>query len=179
MKKVTSRRFATGHRQEATTCCAIGFLALFLSPLICFAQSISSAELINNAKFYDGKIVTYQGEVIGDVMVRGDFAWVNVNDGSNAIGVWIDRDLTADILYTGSYKFKGDWVEVTGVFQRACLQHGGDMDIHAQNIRKISPGRPVREELDIGKRNFTFILLGILFLVLIFVRHQGSRLQTK
>ena len=31
----------------------------------CYAQPVSSIELINNAKLYDGKTVTYEGEVIG------------------------------------------------------------------------------------------------------------------
>jgi len=139
--------------------------ACILSPLMCFAQPISSTELINNAKLYDGKIVTYEGEVIGDIMVRGDYAWINVNDGKNAIGIWMDKNLAKDILYTGSYKSKGDWLEITGVFQRACLQHGGDLDIHAQAIRKVRQGRQISEKLNMSKRNLAFVLLGVLCLV--------------
>jgi len=131
----------------------------------CYAQSVSSTELINNARLYDGKVVTYEGEVIGDIMVRGEYAWINVNDGQNAIGIWIDRNLTKDIFYTGSHKFKGDWVEVAGLFQRACLQHGGDLDIHAQTIRKIRQGREIIERLNMSKRNLVFVLLGALCLV--------------
>ncbi|MDP2927900.1 MAG: DNA-binding protein, partial [Candidatus Omnitrophota bacterium] len=54
-----------------------------------FSQSLSSSELINNAKEYDGKLIVYSGEVIGDVMLRGEFAWVNINDGQNALGAWM------------------------------------------------------------------------------------------
>jgi hypothetical protein len=148
---------------------------IFFCGTVCYAQQISSTELINNAKEYDGKSVVYVGEVIGDVMVRGDFVWVNLNDGENAIGIWLNKELAKEIQFTGSYHAKGDRLEITGVFQRGCIQHGGDMDIHAQDIRKISPGKLVKEKLDKGKISFTFILLGILCLVLIFVRHQGSR----
>jgi len=148
---------------------------IFFSCTVCCAQSLSSTELINNAKEYDGKTVVYAGEVIGDVMVRGDFAWVNINDGENAIGVWLDRELAKEVQFTGSYQTKGDRVEITGVFQRNCIQHGGDMDIHAQGLRKISPGKPVQEKLDTVKRNLTFILFGLLCLALIFLRRQGSR----
>ncbi len=130
-----------------------------------YAQPISSADLINNAKQYDGKVVIYEGEVIGDIMERGDYAWINVNDGENAIGIWINTALTKEIAYTGSYKFRGDWVEVTGSFNRACPEHGGDLDIHAQTLRKIEAGRAIRERLNPGKRNFVFVLLGILCLV--------------
>jgi len=142
------------------------FVILFL-PYNCFAQSISSPELINNAKQYDGKTVVYEGEVIGDIMVRGEYAWINVNDGKTAIGIWIDKDLTKNILYAGSYKSKGDWVEITGVFHRACVEHGGDLDIHAQAIRKIGLGRQTPERLNLGKRNFAFVLFWILCLIII------------
>jgi len=136
-----------------------------LLPFCCYAQPVSSVELINNATLYDGKVVAYEGEVIGDIMVRGEYAWINVNDGPNAIGIWIDKSLTKDLLYAGSYKSKGDWLEITGVFHRACPEHGGDLDIHAQGIRKIKSGRPVPERLNLGKRNLAFILLGVLCLV--------------
>lgn len=132
---------------------------------VAYAQPISSTELISNAKQYDAKLVTYEGEVIGDVMVRGDYAWINVNDGKNAIGIWIPKSLTKDILYTGSFKSKGDWIEITGVFQRACPEHGGDLDIHAQTMRKISAGRPIFERLNLDKRNLILILAGILLLI--------------
>jgi len=138
---------------------------LFLTHCFCYAQSISSTELINNAKQHDGKTVAYEGEVIGDIMVRGDYVWINVNDGQNAIGIWMDKNLAKDISYAGSYKLKGDWLEITGIFQRACLQHGGDLDIHAQAIRKVRQGRQIIERLNISKRNLVFVLLGVLCLV--------------
>jgi len=89
----------------------------------CYAQPLSSAVLINNAAEYDGKIVSYEGEVIGDIMLRGRYAWLNVNDGNNALGVWLDASLLEGVSLGGSYKTKGDIVEVTGVFRRACLQY--------------------------------------------------------
>ena len=150
-------------------------ILIFFCGAVCYAQQISSTELINNAREYDGKSVVYVGEAVGDVMVRGDFAWVNLNDGENAIGVWLNKELAGGIQFTGSYQTKGDRLEITGVFQRNCIQHGGDMDIHAQSIRKINPGRAVGEELDTSKRNFVFILLAVLCLVFVFVRRQRSR----
>ncbi len=132
---------------------------------VCFAQAISSTELINNAKGYDGKTVVYEGEVIGDIMVRGNYAWINVNDGENAIGLWMNATLTKDIIYTGSHKSAGDVVEITGVFHRACPEHGGDLDIHASGLRKTSPGRLFKEKLNLGKRNYAFVLFAILGLI--------------
>jgi hypothetical protein len=131
----------------------------------CLAQPISSTELISNAKQYDDKTVVYKGEVIGDVMRRRDYAWINVNDGENAIGIWLPANLTKEIAYTGSYKSIGDEIEITGVFHRACPQHGGDLDIHAQVMRKINSGRLIQDKLNTSKRNQVIVLLGILGLV--------------
>ncbi len=131
-------------------------------PAVCFAQPISSAELINNAKIYGGKTVTYEGEVIGDIMKRGDFAWINVNDGKNAIGIWIATSLVKDIDYAGSYKTVGDRIEITGIFNSACIEHGGDLDIHAKTMRKTIPGRPIQEKLNPEKWELTIVLLGLL-----------------
>lgn len=142
---------------------------LVLLCLPAYAQPASSTELIKDAKLYDGKIVVYTGEVIGELMRRGDYAWLNINDGRNAIGIWTPSSLMREIAFVGSYKSIGDTIEVTGVFHRACIQHGGDLDIHAQAIRKISAGRPVQHRLNIAKRNFTVILLGVLCLVWILI----------
>lgn len=138
--------------------------------LTCFAQSVSSSELINNAKQYDGKIVGYQGEAIGDIMTRGDYAWVNVNDGDNAIGIWVSAALAKKISLTGGYKSRGDKIEISGIFHRACLEHGGDLDIHAQSIGIIEPGRLIAEKLNTSKRNFALILLSILAIIWILSR---------
>lgn len=135
-----------------------------------FAQGISSSELINNAKQYDNKIVIYAGEAIGDVMVRGENAWLNLNDGENAIGIWLNKDLAASIVYTGTYKTKGDWIEISGIFHRACLEHGGDLDIHAQTLKKVNNGRVLSLGINESKKKFSLILLGVLCLILILIQ---------
>jgi hypothetical protein len=130
-----------------------------------FAQPLSSSELIANARHYDGKTVVYEGELIGDIMRRGPYAWVNIFDGQNAIGVWLPLSLTKEISFSGDYKTRGDGLEITGVFHHSCLEHGGDLDIHAQAIRKVAAGRKVQERLNLAKRNLAIIFLGILCIV--------------
>jgi len=141
-------------------------LFLVFSPLTAvFSQDLSSSELIKNAKEYDGKIITYSGEVIGDVMLRGAFAWANINDGQNALGVWMSVAEAKGIKFTGNYKSQGDRLEITGVFHRACPEHGGDLDIHARSLRNISSGRSVKEKVNFNEVKLIFILLGVLFLI--------------
>ena len=140
----------------------IFFIAAFAGILIAngsTALGISSDELIEKAKDYDGKFVTYSGEVIGDIMRRGDNAWINVSDGKNAIGIWLPFDETKKIKYTGKYQYKGDMVKVEGIFNRACSKHGGDLDIHSQKFEVIKKGYKVPVKI-----NFINILIaGILF----------------
>ncbi|MCM8782032.1 MAG: hypothetical protein NC828_03165, partial [Candidatus Omnitrophica bacterium] len=117
------------------------FSVFCLLPFVCFAKPISSAELIERAKEYNNQIVEYQGEVVGDVMVRTDYAWVNLHDGKNAIGIWGRRDLITHLVKNkGGYNYKGDILLVRGIFHRACPQHGGDLDIHLDSITKIKDG---------------------------------------
>jgi len=141
------------------------FLLLISESHDCYAQSISSVELINNAKDYNGNTVVYKGEVIGDIMLRGEYAWVNVNDGKNAIGIWIKKELIKDIIYTGSYNAKGDLVEITGVFHRSCVEHGGDLNIHAQTITKISSGNKTPYSVNKKEINLILVLSGIITVV--------------
>jgi hypothetical protein len=138
---------------------------IFTPPPVVFSQNLSSSELINNAKDYDGKLITYSGEAIGNIMVRGNFAWVNLNDGQNALGVWMSAALAKEINFVGAYKSRGDNLEIVGVFHRACLEHGGDLDIHANSLRKVSSGRIVKDKLNSDKVNLSLILLGVIFFV--------------
>ncbi|MCU0666727.1 MAG: DNA-binding protein [Candidatus Omnitrophica bacterium] len=142
-------------------------LCLMLAVLCadCYAQVLTSMDLINNAKEYEGKIVSYKGEVIGDIMIRKDYAWVHVNDGVIAIGIWVPKAMVQNIQFAGDYQKKGDIVEVSGTFHRACREHGGDLDIHASGIIKIASGSPITHPLSRKKVN---IAVYSLVLVLLF-----------
>lgn len=141
--------------------------ALWLLVTPCYAQQVSSRELIENAQEYDAREVVYEGEVIGEVMKRKDGVWANIYDGEHSIGVWLPPELIAVIEYSGSYKAKGDLLRVRGIFNRACIQHGGDLDIHATHLTKIKSGWLKQEKLIPAKRNLLIILSVILCLILV------------
>jgi hypothetical protein len=124
-----------------------------------FNVSVTSDELINNAKDYDKKIVVYSGEIVGDIMNRGENAWINIFDGTNAIGVWITAEDAKKIKYAGKYSITGDTVKVTGIFDRACPKHGGDLDIHANKLDILKQGHA-----DIKKINYSFIIISVILL---------------
>lgn len=150
-------------------------LVLFFILLGCFSRvpiclgepAVSSTELIEHAKEYDGRAVVFEGEVIGEVMVRGGYAWVNVKDAPGAIGVWISRDMAKDIKYAGAYNVRGDSVSVRGVFNRACIAHGGDLDIHCLELKKKTQGQVFDDPVSPGKEKLIYILLGVMLCLLI------------
>lgn len=105
-------------------------------------QEVSINDLIENAKEYDGKEVVLEGEVIGDILDRGDDVWVNISDGNNsAIGIYMSKELSAVITTTGNYKTSGDRIRIVGIFQRACKDHGGDLDVHGSSVELVSKGK--------------------------------------
>ncbi len=134
----------------------------------CYAQEpVSSTELIERAKEFDGKEVLYEGEAIGEIMARRGGAWVNLNDGENAVGIWADNNILSLVSYAGNYEARGDWLQVRGIFNRACRLHGGDFDIHALNVIKLREGRLVKHRLVARKQRLAVILSGVLLCLLI------------
>ncbi len=131
------------------------------------APVVSAQELLENAEKYDGKTVIYKGEVIGDIMIRDEFAWINVRDETGALGVFCARGLVSAISHRGSYKFKGDMISVWGIFNRSCSQHGGDTDIHAEKITIIQKGEEILHPLESQKVKRSIILPAIVLVLAI------------
>jgi len=115
------------------------FAAMLLLLMVPLASAESGKALIENSSGFDGKTVTFRGEVVG-VMMRGNFAWINVLDNEVAIGVWCRAEDARKVSVIGDYRHYGDNVEVIGTFHMACPEHGGDLDIHADNFT-VAAGR--------------------------------------
>lgn len=146
--------------------CAVLFL-----PAAAAAKPVTINDLIENAQTWDGKEVTVTGEVIGEAMKRGDYAWININDGTNAIGLWLSSYDASQITCFGGYNKTGDRIQVTGLFYRACAQHGGDVDIHGGTLTVLSRGAAMREKLSAGKVIVGIVLLLFaLFLLLVYFK---------
>jgi len=141
-------------------------VAFFIFAGVAFGiETISINQLIENAKVMDGKTVVVQGEAIGEALERGNNAWVNINDGTNAIGIWLKLEDANKIKVFGDYLNIGDKVKVTGVFNRACVEHGGDMDIHAISIEVVENGYPVKEKVPSQKIAIGIILVVVTLMV--------------
>lgn len=111
--------------------------------------AIDGPGLIENAKSLNGQEITFQGEVVGDIMPRQDHYWINVLSNGTAIGIWITSEQRTRISHSGQYGSKGDQVEIEGLFQQACAEHGGDLDIHANSLVVVSDGSILPQHLNI------------------------------
>jgi hypothetical protein len=154
--------------------------------------SPDSATLVEEAKEWDSRTVTFTGEAVGESMRRGATAWIHLNDDAyglaegpgqrlagfnSGIGILVDAALAGLIGVFGDYGHHGDVVEVTGVFHAACPVHGGDMDIHAASLRIVRTGRGVEHPV-IPRR---LLAAGVLcaLTALLFVVHTLLRRQAQ
>jgi aspartyl/asparaginyl-tRNA synthetase len=151
----------------------ISFVIVILLPIFaanCHAAAVwSSNELIEKARELDGRELSYSGELVTAILNRADYAFINLNDGSNAIGVWCKSSALNSVKFAGSYKRKGDILEVRGEFHRACPYHNGELDIHADEIKIVKSGYSLEEHIDQRKiKSSIGIFIIILLTVIIF-----------
>jgi hypothetical protein len=168
---------------------------LLLVSLAAGAQQVQtpspgSAALVEDAQHWDGQVVQFTGEAIGEAMRRGAMAWIHLNDDAygladasanpglagynSGIAVWVDSAMASWIASFGDYRRHGDLVEVMGTFHAACPQHGGDTDIHATSLRIVRPGyttvQLIRSSRMIAAAILAGLTLGLLFVNLLLDR---------
>ncbi len=152
---------------------ALNFLLLTFSfSLVQAAVTWSSNELIEKAKELDGRTLIYKGELVTAILNRQEHSFINLNDGSNAIGVWCKSSALSSIKFAGDYKHKGDILEVRGVFNRACPEHNGELDIHADEIKIIEHGCLLKERLDPIKIKSSIVIFIIILITVIIFRKK-------
>ena len=129
--------------------------------------TVASTALIENASAWDGRIISFAGEAVGEAMVRGDHAWLQVNDDAYQVrnledgrplagynsgqAIWVPLELARRVRLFGDYRNEGDAVRVSGEFHAACREHGGDMDIHATGLEIVREGHAVTHRPNIGR----------------------------
>lgn len=124
------------------------------------AEALTAVQLAGNPERYDGQVVTLRGEVVGSVMLRGEYGWVNVGDGVAAVGVWAPARTLSAIRFAGGYARRGDTVLVTGLFHQACPRHGGDPDLHASSCEVVERGGRLDLPVPAWKWAMALTLLG-------------------
>lgn len=149
-------------------------LGLILSVSLLKSPATTINYLVEHALTRDRQTVVLEAEAIGEVLERGENAWVNVNDGTNAIGIYMTAQQAKSIQNFGSYAQSGDWIRITGTFYRACPEHGGEMDIHAASVTILRDGQPL-DHIVTGLKFVLTLMALSLALTLIFIKRHLFR----
>lgn len=139
-----------------------GLVLAFMLAGVAFAEGpaeVGSRELIERPDDFDGRSVTYTGEIVGEILRRGEYAWINVNDdeygdghirkyeelkGTNTgICIYCRAEMVEDVSFIGSYNASGDKLRITGTFYKASPEHGGALMIEAQDVSVVREGHKV------------------------------------
>lgn len=152
----------------------------------------SSAELVESPAEYDGATIAFSGEVIGEAMERGGMAWLHLNDDAyrdrnveegarlggynSGMAAWIPSGDVAAITHFGDHAHEGDVVRITGTFNAACAEHGGDMDIHASSLDVVVLGHRVDDPVSPGKVVWA-IMLSMVALAAFLAHRLCSRVE--
>ena len=140
---------------------------LILAPVCTSAGQpplLSTTELVENSYKWDGQTVSFKGEVLQDLMVREDGTWMNLSDADNtAMGVFVPKGVAMPaISHTEDYRTVGDVVLITGVFNRVCVQHEGETDIHAVSVTVLTPGSTRANPIHVHRVVWFVVLAGLL-----------------
>ena len=143
--------------------------------------SVTSNDLYDCPETWDGRLVRYEGEVIGGVLRRDHGAWVQLNDdvyadprgplpahrdyrgGNSGIGVAIPAELADAITSVGGPGHQGDLLEVTGTFHRVDTSSGEVAVIRAGEGSVVRRGEPF-VDVRLRDREIAAVLLGLLAL---------------
>lgn len=140
------------------------------------ASEVKINDLVEQGKAFDGQTVTITGEAVGDVMLRGDYGWINISDGTNDMGIWAPAAMINQIQHAGRYHSQGDRVRVTGEFRRADPEQGGDMDIHAARLEVLQTGQPLSHPVVSGQIPLAVLSLAVAGGLGFWVRRRFGRL---
>lgn len=126
--------------------------------------SVSSENLYDCPAVYDGRVVRYEGEVVGALLHRSDGAWTQLNDdlyagvlgplpthrdyrGANAgVGVFLPADIADRVATVGGPRARGDVLVIVGTFHRIDPDSREAAVIRADTATIARRGRPVDQE---------------------------------
>lgn len=144
---------------------------------------VSSEELLSCPGSYDGRLVRYEGEAVGEVLERGDHAWVQLNDdvyseaaplpqrtdyagGNSGIAARLPAGGADAIRRTGGPHVRGDVVSVVGRFHRAMPTSAEAAVIDARRVQRVAAGEPIAAPV-LTDRRVAAITLAVLAVAMV------------
>lgn len=91
--------------------------------------------LLSAGQRQDGNDVVFTGEATGSPIIADEgHVWVNMKNSGAMIGVYMSNDLAEQITHYARYEHTGDTITVRGVYHLACVDHNGELEVHADQI---------------------------------------------
>ncbi|MCF7875232.1 MAG: hypothetical protein K9L87_01755 [Candidatus Omnitrophica bacterium] len=144
---------------------------LFSLAVYAEAQTINLKSLIAKPETYDGKMVSFEAEAIGDPLRGKKGSWFNVQSGEYNMGIFVkNQSIINSINYWGNYKERGDLIKIKGIFYKNCSVHGG-RDLHLVDLEVVEKGKKIKLKVADGKKRFAlfsfviFLTLGSIYLI--------------
>lgn len=101
----------------------------------------SFLSLVREGKRFDRMEVSIEGEAVGDVMLRGTYAWGNIRSSEDvALGIIVTPEQARRIRRTGDYFHAGDRLRVEGTFYRFASAYGGETCVVAREMTVVRKG---------------------------------------
>lgn len=149
-----------------------------------------SAEVLACPFDFDGLLVTYGGEVVGDVLARDGGSWLLVNDDSYALEgpltaggtprgansgltVWLPDPLDELVDEPGRAEVRGDVLLVTGQIHRTDPADGGGLTIRAEEAEVLAEAVAIEEPVHWRQVGVAVVLSALALLAL--WRERGRR----
>jgi hypothetical protein len=128
----------------------------------------------------DGRIVEIEAEAIGCRMARGSYSWINIGGFGKALGAWAPSEVIPEELSFGSWSRTGDTLLVRGILNKACAEHGGELDIHAASIEIAARGAPTPHPVEPSRlaAAIGLVLVAAALLPVWLARERAARRRT-
>lgn len=144
------------------------------------AEALSPAQAVELAIAADEEAVpaVVRGEALGEVLrAPGGRRWINILGEGVALGVVMDEDVADSVQRFGGYRQRGATLLVTGTLQRACSEHGGDLDMHATSVVVLDQGEEIPHAIHPAKLALAGVVLGLAGVLAVRYRHLRRRAQ--
>lgn len=154
---------------------------------------VTSGAVLSCPSEFDALLVTYVGEVVGDVLARDGGSWLLVNDdryalvdgpltaggtpsGTNSgLTVWLPDPLDELADEPGRAGVRGDVLEITGRVHRADPADGGGLTIRAEDASVLAEAVTIEVPVHWRQVGVAGVLAALALVMLWREREQRSR----
>lgn len=137
---------------------------------------ITSTQVFRCPAAYDGREVSYAGEVVGEVLPRTGGAWAQVNDDAYALrvgplvghreldgfnsglSVWLPDGLHEQIEHAGRPGRRGDVILIRGTLLRTDPDDGAGLTIRAEEVEVVAPSIVIEDPLHVPQLIVAIVL---------------------